>query len=435
MRLGVFAGPVEIEEIEVVTAGGGVDVLEALAGLLDVALVRRIESGDGRSRFGFPEALRQIAVSLLEGSREADTWRRAHAERQRQIAWAARATGDAPWTDYSAAVAADAEAAMALDWARSAEDPVGAPLAAARGALLVDLGRVAEAFAVLEPVLRSVTGVASVDAQALHSYAYALEVSGRHDEALAAVDAALAIAPDPTTEAKGLMLRGLIRLSRDELDEAVLDSARASELAREVGPALHSGILVMEAQTRMRSGELNRAAAQLAEAERVGAQVDTTRLRGRYGFRAELERLANRPQQALEWLARALDEWQQRGSELHLLTEMESVAELLAGLGRDVELAELLGLIEAQVADVLGPAADPKRIRSRLPELGAAERRLAPGTAQHRARGLATRQGMRAARASQLARAPAREGASCPSDATEGLDNRLVEVTRHAEIV
>jgi len=37
----------------------GLDVLEALAGLVDVALVSRVESGDGRMRFGLPEALRQ----------------------------------------------------------------------------------------------------------------------------------------------------------------------------------------------------------------------------------------------------------------------------------------------------------------------------------------------------------------------------------------
>ena len=48
------------------------DVLDALASLLDVAPVRRIEDGDGRIRFGLPEALRQIAVRRLAADRTND---------------------------------------------------------------------------------------------------------------------------------------------------------------------------------------------------------------------------------------------------------------------------------------------------------------------------------------------------------------------------
>ena len=62
LRMGAFAGPVELEDLEAVAGGDGLDVLEALAGLLDVALARRVESGDGRVRFGLPEAVRQIAA-------------------------------------------------------------------------------------------------------------------------------------------------------------------------------------------------------------------------------------------------------------------------------------------------------------------------------------------------------------------------------------
>src|ERR1019366_9465486 len=51
VRMGAFAGAVELGELEAVAGGDGLDVLEALAGLLEVALVRRVESGDGRVRF------------------------------------------------------------------------------------------------------------------------------------------------------------------------------------------------------------------------------------------------------------------------------------------------------------------------------------------------------------------------------------------------
>jgi len=60
VRLAVFAGPVELDMLEAVVSGEGVEVLDALAALLDVALLRRVETGDGHVRFGLPEALRQM---------------------------------------------------------------------------------------------------------------------------------------------------------------------------------------------------------------------------------------------------------------------------------------------------------------------------------------------------------------------------------------
>ena len=403
-RLGVFAGPVELEEIEAITGADGLDVLEALSVLVDVSLVRRVERGDGRIRFGLPEALRQIAAELLDSSEDGDEWRRTHAERQRQIAWAARATGDAAWVDYEAAVAADSEASAALRWARAVCDPVAAPLGAARAALLVDLGRVREAFTILEPLLQHPSGDPAADAQAHHSHAYALMVSGRADEALAEIDIALSDAPDPTTTAKALMLRGLIHLQRGEPELALRDSEQATAIAHQVGPALHSGILVMEAQARMTCGDLDGAADQLAQADRTGAEVDTTRLRDRYAYRCALARLRGRPVEALDYAACAIDAWQQRGSALHLLGNLAAAAELLADLERDPEAVEMLGLLEACAVDVHGPGADPYTSLDEPRTVLAAEQRLGPAAAEPRNNGLSLAAGMRATRATQLIR-------------------------------
>ena len=71
VRMGGFAGPVELEELERVLSGDGVGVLEALAELVDAALVQRVETGDGTVKFGLAEALRQIASELLDRSPEA----------------------------------------------------------------------------------------------------------------------------------------------------------------------------------------------------------------------------------------------------------------------------------------------------------------------------------------------------------------------------
>ncbi|HYB25889.1 MAG TPA: hypothetical protein VEF89_04695 [Solirubrobacteraceae bacterium] len=149
--------------------------------------------------------------------------------------------------------------------------------------------RVHEAFALLQPLLGSPSTDPLTEAQLHHSHAYALLSSRRYDEACAEVDAALGLAPAVKTRAKALMLRGLIHLNRDEITDAVRDSECPTALARSVDPALHSGLLVMEAQTHMHAGELERAGAQLDEAQRLSHSVDTVRLRGRFSFRAGLE--------------------------------------------------------------------------------------------------------------------------------------------------
>src|SRR6185437_3198547 len=123
IRMGAFAGAVELEDLEAVAGSEGLDVLEALAGLLDVALVRRVESGDGAVRFGLPEALRQIAAGLLDAAPDGPRWRAAHARRQHDLVWAAR-TMLVPSGVFRAAVAADAEASAALGWARAVGDPL-----------------------------------------------------------------------------------------------------------------------------------------------------------------------------------------------------------------------------------------------------------------------------------------------------------------------
>ena len=66
-RLGVFAGDASLERIEI-CGEDGADVLEALAGLVELSLVRR--RGDGR--FGMPNTLRPTASY----SKSRVSWRR-----------------------------------------------------------------------------------------------------------------------------------------------------------------------------------------------------------------------------------------------------------------------------------------------------------------------------------------------------------------------
>jgi tetratricopeptide (TPR) repeat protein len=142
--------------------------------------VHRLESGDGRMRFGLPEALRQIAAELLDAAPDGQTWRLAHAQRQYDVVWAAR-TVLVPRGVYRAAIAADPEVAAAVRWAQSTCSPLAAPLIAARGVLLADNGHLREAIETLEQLLASPPADPNVHSQALWAYAWALTAVGRSE--------------------------------------------------------------------------------------------------------------------------------------------------------------------------------------------------------------------------------------------------------------
>lgn len=231
VRMGAFVGPAELEDLEAVASEDGLGVLEALARLLDVALVRRVERGDGRVRFGLPEALRQIALELLDASPDGERWRRAHARRQCEIACAARPLGVSGEV-YRAAMAADADADAALRWAREAGDPVAGQLGVARAMLLGDIGRLREALSILAPLLASPTGNAGVDGWARVAHAAVLLVLDEHDECLAECERAMALTDDPIVHEHAMAVRAWIHTARGEHEEAIRDMERARARAR-----------------------------------------------------------------------------------------------------------------------------------------------------------------------------------------------------------
>ena len=405
-RMGAFAGPVELEDLEAVAGGDGLDVLEALAGLVDVALVRRVESGDGRMRFGLPEALLQIAGGLLDAAPDGVHWRRAHAQRQQDLLWAAPLFLT-PGAAYRAALAAGAEAAAALRWTRATGDALAASLAATRAGLLADTGRVREALAVLEPLLEEPSGDPKVDGRAFVAYALALMVIDRLDEAITAADRGVAIAADATTRALALGQRGIIRTFRGEREASVRDAAQAVAVAREVGPAAVSGTLLFEAQAHLYAGELGLAAERLEEAERIGAPVDASKLWNVETVYGDVAMSSGRPQEALEHYARSLDAAQARGDGLQVLFDLQGVATALAVLRHDADALEVVGLAEAYGVEVGGASAKTVGHLLGGDSLVAAEQRVGPaGALELNARGHAVPAGNRVTRACQLAQMP-----------------------------
>jgi predicted ATPase len=404
-RMGAFAGPVELEDIEVVAGADGLDVLEQVAVLLDVALIRRVESGDGRVRFGLPEALRQIAAARLDAGPEAQTWRRAHARHHLDLVWQVRALFVAHPV-YAKAVAAQPEIAAAIQWAREVGDPSAARLAAAHGALLSDIGRLREALAVVEPLIKSPPEDRTAYAQALAARCWAMTVSGRIEEGLASGQEAVDLASeDPMTHALALNMRGLARGFGGDYASALSDSEEATRISRELDPAMLCGALLIEAQARQFAGQLDRAVEVLAEAEQVGEASDAEFLWRRHTVRGDLAALSGRPYDALGHYADSLEIAEARGNEAQVLFDLIGVADTLGGLGLDEDALLVGGMAAQQISELGGPEASGVHLFGQERLVAARERAGAAVAADWDARGRAVPAAQRVARTCLLARA------------------------------
>jgi predicted ATPase/class 3 adenylate cyclase len=403
-RMGAFAGPVELDEIESVAGADGLEVLDALAALIDVALVVRVESGDNRVRFALPEALRQIAAGMLDGEDDGHRWRSEHARRQHELLVAAHdlfVSGPV----YRAALAADAEAALALQWARATDDPRADQLAASRAMLLADTGNVREALSVLAPLLESPPDDPQIRGQAQMAYARALSLLGRMDEACAAVDAAVGLVTEPSTLALALLQRGVDRMRARQVPGALADHERATAMAREVGPAALACALLYESQTRMEAGELERAASLLAEAERVGRPVDAARLWYQHTVTGDMALLSGRSAEAVGQYALALEVAEQQGNQLQMCWDLCGLADAMALNQDDAEALEVAGMAEQQIAEVGGTSTGTLwHLRDRDIVAEAQERVGAAAAEDLKARGRAVTAGYRVTRACSLAR-------------------------------
>jgi tetratricopeptide (TPR) repeat protein len=216
------------------------------------------------------------------------------------------------------------------------------------------------------------------------------------------------LAADPVSEVLALTARGIALLFAGDAAGGLADSHRAAELARDLGPALYAGMLSLEAQALLFNGETDRGAEMLAEAERIGGPVQLQFLRRQDTSRGDLAMLTGRPRDALEYYARSLEMARADGIEQQILFDLLGVALALAKLGEDAEAVELVGMVEAQMADLGGPGTRPVDHLLGEDDLMAAEARLGEAAVyQCKERGRAVPAAMRVDRACARARAAA----------------------------
>lgn len=392
-------------------SGNGVSVLEALAELVDAALVQRLEIGDGIVRFGLAEALRQIASELLDRAPDGWRWRHAHAQRQYELVWAFRSW----WVDrktYLAAHAAEREAAAALRWAGANQDVLEQPIAAAYALVLLDGGRVREGGAITERLIVSPPADAETRWLAFWAHSGYLISIGRFDDARLFADQAYRAAPDAKTRSGALMERGLCDLFAGHIAEAMRNHTEAAALARELDdPAFLAGALGFEAKVLMAAGLRDEAAARLDEVRTVGSRVDANALYNiNTGF-GDLAIFDGRPGDALEPFARSLEQALSDSNLRQIGDDLFGVAEALAALGQDAESLEVAGMAENHSAEIGAASIIPLDYE----HLAALEQRIGPtGTAELKGLGRAANAADRVARACQLARSHAPAPTAAP---------------------
>jgi predicted ATPase len=126
-RLAVFSGGWTLEAAEAVCGEDGLDVLHAMASLVDESLVRRLRRASGEARFAMLETIREFAVELLEASGEAGAMRRRHCEhllaRLEEAAAEWHAGADPNVSLFPVLHEEHANLRAALRWAAEANEP------------------------------------------------------------------------------------------------------------------------------------------------------------------------------------------------------------------------------------------------------------------------------------------------------------------------
>jgi tetratricopeptide (TPR) repeat protein len=405
-RLGAFAGPVEVDELEAVCGRDGLDVLESLFRLLEMALVRRVESGDGRIRFGLPEGLRQIAAQQLDASPDGAQWRRAHAERQLEIIWPARLIFTTR-AKLQAAVDATVERSAAMRWARDAGDPIFRQIAAPHAMVASDRGHVREAVSTVELVSGDPSSDPAQRSLELIALAWARFAAAQMNEAIEAASQGAELAPTAQARSYALGIRGTILVIRGyDLEQGMHDTEEAVRLADPDDEAYLAGVLTLNAQAHLANGDFDGATRLLEQADQVAERSDADFIWRRYTLLGDTAAMQGRFGEALEYYAQSLEEAERRGHAMQILFDLIGTALALASSGQDGEAIEVVTMAERHAAEIGGRAGRAFHMLSGEPLEQAEQRLSANGLAEAKRRGEQVPAAQRVTRTCELCRNP-----------------------------
>ena len=251
-RLSVFAGGRTLEAIEAVcNPDGELDVFEAVSSLLDKSLLRRETTEDGEARFVMLETIHDYAREKLDESREADEFRRRHAEFFLALAKEAeeglRGAEQARWNDRLEVE--EDNTRRALRWALASEDArVALGIAGGVHRFWFVRGRFEEGLNWLRQAVRiDAPHADALRAYALHALANLAIWNGRDEEALQAAEASLALSEpsgDSRTAARALNALGMLALLRGELEEAAQLYERCRKAAEDAVDSRYMGMAI-----------------------------------------------------------------------------------------------------------------------------------------------------------------------------------------------
>jgi predicted ATPase/DNA-binding CsgD family transcriptional regulator len=290
-RLAVFAGGWTPEAAQAVADAAtlGVDVLEALASLLEKSLLWPI-AGDDEPRFDMLDTIREYGLEQLAACGEERETRQRHAGYFSALAERAEPilmdTGDLDWLDRLEAEHANLSAALA--WYAEADDPVGAVrLAGALTMFWYFRGYLNEADAWLSRALAADRAHGAIAAPALRARALVgsgmlAQMRGDVERALDALEEGLALrrlGDDAWGTAVALSLVGGALTSQERYDEAAVLFEDALERWRALGNGgwtghalFHLGLVAFVRGERARVRAL--CAEAIVEQERAGAWLD-----------------------------------------------------------------------------------------------------------------------------------------------------------------
>ena len=370
--LGVFAAPPALSDVEAVaTVAGRSSVVNDLASLLDFALVRRIEEGDGVARFYLPEALRQEASARLRGAPEAARIQRAHAIHVEQSLARAEPPGFHTVSVWKEMVRLDADVDIALSWA-SKHDPALADGIAIRWIFsLMSRGRGRDVRRLLAE-LRTEPGSQprSLRMRVLAVRSWLATIQGNMDASHQLIEQAIELASDedPADLAVLLMNHGFNESLRGDHAVGLRMCARATKIAASISLPAWVMALVYESQVQMDAGHLDIAEGQVDLAAQLTRQSDAFGGHWLDTVRGDLAVARGDPASALRWYSRSLLTAEIDKAYSQVLPDLSTIGNCLAQLGRDREAYEVWGMAYSQCFELSGNVdyADRNLIRRSL---------------------------------------------------------------------